>query len=352
METGVTAFLFQTALKLPATALVYIKNVFLPLNMHSHRLQPDFAPWFYAAYAFWGLLLAALLKYRPRAAAFIFGWYMINLAPKLPLLAGGDLMLEHWTYLANLGLYAGAAALFARGLKSGGLKRVAAALSAGALVFFWIAAADANIRLRSTDLKIYEHAARYSTSKPMLYNLAREYYREGQFGRSRIILEHISRLDPDNAMYQNGLALSLWNTGSRKEASALMDRILARRPDNTEALFNKACVLMEEKKFPEAELLLRRSIEKAPGSEPAYSALAGLYLKRGNEAQALSVYEALLRLNPYNSEALNNSGIISAKNGRYGAAGELFKKALELDPGSESAAMNLKRVKMLERTAR
>ena len=352
LETGVTAFLFQTAGKLPATALVYIKNAFLPLNMHSHRLQPDFAPWFYAAYAFWGLLLAAMLKYRPRAAAFIFGWYLINLAPKLPLLAGGNLMLEHWTYLANLGLYAGAAVLFARGLGSGGLKRSAAAACAGTLVFFWITAANANIRLRSTDLKIYEHAALYSSSKPMLYNLAREYYLAGQFGRSRVILERISGMDPDNIMYQNGLALSLWNTGSRKDASALMDRILVRRPDNAEALFNKACVLMEEKKFPAAERLLSRSVEKVPGSEPAYAALAGLYLKRGNEAQALSVYEALLRLNPYNSEALNNAGIINAKNGRYDAAGDLFKKALEVDPGSESAVMNLKRVKLLKKDVR
>ncbi len=298
-----------------------------------------------AAWVGWGLLAAALLKYRLRAAGFVLGWYFINLAPKLPLLAGGDLMLEHWTYLANLGLYAGAAALAARGLENGGLKRAAAGVCAGALALFWIASANANLRLRSTDLKIYEHAAGYSRSKPMLYNLAREYYLAGQFEKSRTILARVSSLDPENIMYQNGLALSLWKTGARAEASALMDRVLARRPDNPEALFNKACALLEEKDFPAAERLLERSVEEAPGSEPAYAALAGLYLKRGREAQALAVYEALLRLNPYNMEALNNTGIINAKNGRYGAAGELFKKALEMAPNDKSSAMNLERVK-------
>lgn len=345
LETGAAAFLFRTAEKLPAAALIYLKNAFLPLNMHSHRMQPDFAPWFYAAYAAWGLFLAALLKYRFRAAGFVFGWYFINLAPKLPLLAGGDLMLEHWTYLANLGLYAGAAVLAARGLENGGLKRAAAGVCAGALALFWIASANANIRLRSTDLKLYEHAAGYSRSKPMLYNLAREYYLAGQFEKSRTVLTRVSSLDPENIMYRNGLALSLWKTGARTEASALMDRILARSPDNAEALFNKAGILIEEKNFSAAERLLERSVEKAPGSEPAYAALAGLYLKRGGEAEALAVYEALLRLNPYNPEALNNAGIINAKNGRYGAAGELFKKALEIAPDNKSAAQNLAQVK-------
>ena len=108
---------------------------------------------------------------------------------------------------------------------------------------------------------------------------------------------------------------------------------------------------MEENKFAAAEPLLKRSMGKAPGSEPAYTALAGLYLKFGREAEALAVYETLLRLDPYHLEALNNSGIINAKNGRYGAAGKLFKRALEMAPGDKSAAMNLERVKLLEKTA-
>lgn len=351
LESGAGVFILQAAEKLPAAVLVYLRNAFLPLNMHSHRMQPDFAPWFYGAYAAWALAAAALVKYRSRAALFIAGWYFINLAPKVPLLAGNDLMLEHWTYLANLGLYAGAAALLAGWLESGGAKKKAALACACALPLFWIAAANANIRLRSTDLKIYEHAARYSRSKPMLYNLAREYYLSGQFERSRVLLARILSLDPGNVMYRNGLALSLWRTGDDKGALVLMDGVLAQEPGNGEALFNKACVLLGENKIAAAGALLEQAVEKAPGSEPAYAALAGLYLKQGNEPRALDVYGALLRLDPYNLEALNNSGIINAKNGRYGAAEKLFKKALEMDPGSASVARNLERARQLQRTA-
>lgn len=351
LDAGAAAFLLQAAKKFPPAFLIYIRNAFLPLNMHSHRMQPDFAPWFYAAYAFWALFPAALVKYRPRAALLASGWYFIALAPKFPLLAGGDLMLEHWTYLSNLALYAPAAVLAARWLEAGGAKRAAAYAAAGAPALFWLAASNASIARRSTDLKLYEHAARYSYSKPMLYNLSREYYLAGRFGESLAILERISALDPENALYLNGLALGLWKTGAKDKAAAVLERVLDRRPDNAGALVNRACLFMEGKEFSEAERLFRRAIEVSPGGEEAYLMLAGLYLKRGKEARALEVYEALLRLNPYSPEALNNAGIIKAGNGRYEEAEALFRKALKLEPGSKSAAMNLERAGSLKKAA-
>ena len=347
LESGYAVFLMQAAKKIPPAIFVYIDNAFLPLNMHSHRMQPDFNYWFYAAYALWAVFLAALIRYRPRAVILAAGWYLINLAPKFPLLAGADLMLEHWTYLANLGLYAAAAVFAVRMIERGGLAGPLSCFCAGSLVFFWILSADANIRLRSTDLKLYEHAAQYSASKPMLYNLAREYYLGGQFEKSREIFTRITRLDPDNALYLNGLALSLWKTGARTEASAVLEGLLARRPDNAEGLVNKAFFLVEEGDLAGASRLLELAIGKHPDNEPSYAALAGIYLRQSKEADALAVYERLLRLDPYNQEALTNAGIIYAKNGRYPEAGKLFEKALKLSPRSKSAAMNLEKLNRL-----
>jgi tetratricopeptide (TPR) repeat protein len=349
LDNGIAEFISQAAIKLPPAVLIYIKNALLPLNMHSHRMQPDFAPWFYAAYAVCALVLYGLIRYKPRAAILIAGWYVLNLAPKVPLLAGGDLMLEHWTYLANLGLYAAAGAWAAGAMESGGRRRAAGCIFAGGLALFWITAADANIRLRSTDLKIYENAALYSSSKPMLYNLAREYYLTGKFEKSRDILTRISALDPGNAMYQNGLALSLWKTGDRPGASGVLDRLLARDPDNAPALVNKACFLIEGGEPAEAEKLLKRAIGEQPDDTSAHSTLAGLYLRRGKEEEALAAYETLLRLDPYDLQALTNAGILNAKNRRYDAAEKLFGKALSLSPGSRTAALNLDRLRALKR---
>ena len=349
LDGGAAAFVMQAAKKIPPAVLVYIENAFLPFNMHSHRMQPDLAPWFYAAYAFWAFFLLGLLRYKPRALIFVFGWYFLNLAPKFPLLAKGDLMLEHWTYLANLGLYAAAAVLIARINDRKGMRKAAAWVCAGVPAIFWIAAANANIHLRSTDLKIYEHATQYSSSKPMLYNLAREYYLAGQFEKSRAILARISAVDPGNALYLNGLALSLWRSGARKEAAATLDGLLVRQPDNSEALVNKACFLIEGGNLAGAERNLKRAIETAPGNETAYTTLAGLYLHQKKEAAALVVYETLLRLDPYNLQALNDAGILHAKTARYPEAKELFERALKLSPDSRNAALNLERLEALQK---
>jgi len=349
LDSGAAVFLTQAAQKIPPAIVIYVRNSFFPFNMHSHRMQPDPAPWFYAAYALWGVFLAGLVRYKPRALIFLSGWYIIALAPKFPLLAGGDLMIEHWAYLSNLALYAAAAVLAERLIQAGGIKKMAAGLCAGGLAVFWMAAANANIRLRSTDLNIYEHAARYSRSKPMLYNLSREYYLAGRFDKSLAILSRISPLDPNNPLYQNGLALSLWKTGAKAEAAATLDRVLAAHPDDAGTLFNKACLLAEKGDLPGAENLLKRAIEKGNGSEPAYTMLAGLYLRSKKDAEALAVYEALLRLDPYNLEALNNAGILHAKNARYAEAEKLFKAALELSPGSPDAARNLERLRALRK---
>lgn len=349
LDGGAAAFMLQAAKKIPPAILVYLKNAVLPLNMHSHRMQPDFTLWFYAAYALWTAFLSGLLRYKPRALILVFGWYFLNLAPKFPLLASGDLMLEHWTYLANLGLYAAAAVLIMKWADRGGAKKAAAEICAAVLVVFWIAAANANIRLRSTDLGIYEHAAQYSRSKPMFYNLAREYYLAGQFGKSRAILARISALDPGNALYLNGLALSLWRTGARAEAEAALDGLLALHPGNSEALVNKAFFLIDRGDLPGAESNLKRAIEVMPGNEPAYTALAGLYLRQKKEAAALDIYEALLRLDPYNLQALNDAGVLYAKSARYPEAKGLFERALKLSHGSRNAALNLERLNALQK---
>lgn len=349
IASGPADFVFQAAEKFPPAAVVYIRNAFLPLNMHSHRMQPDLAPWFYSAYAAWAVFLVVLAKYRPRAAIFAFGWYLLNLAPKFPLLAGGDLMLEHWSYLANAALYAAAGAALSRLMGSGGWKRTAAGLGAGGLVLFWIIAANANLRLRSDDLKLYEHAARYSSSKPMLYNLSREYYLAGRFRESREILLRITAADPGNAMYLNGLALTLRAAGDKTGAAAAVNRLLAGHPGDAGGLLTKASLVMEEGKPAEAERLLNAAVKAGAGGTAAYSALAGFYLERGREADALAAYESLLRLDPRDQTALTNSGIIHAKNGRYAEAEKSFLRALELDPASKPAALNLEKLRALKR---
>lgn len=327
-------------LKVPQTVLVYLKEAALPFDMHSHRMQPEYAPLRYAALP--ALAAAAFLVAKKGGRVMIFCalWYLLNLAPKFPLLAANDLMLDHWVYLSNAGLFLWLADRFAarRDLKP--LLPLAAAVLVLASVF--------NIPKRGTDLKIYEHAAlRGSASKPMLYNLAREYYLAGRALKSRALLERIVKEEPGNPLYLNGLALARWKTGEVGGALAALDAALAAKPGAPETLFNRYTVLAGAGREKEALAAIKELLGTSPGYPPALLTLARADSAAGRLAEAAVLYGRILKDNPGNTEALNDYGVVLARQGELSAAGESFRRALRLSPGLESARQNLDRLERL-----
>lgn len=323
--------------KAPQCAAVYLKEALLPFDMHSHRMQPASVILNFTALP--ALAAAALytLKRGSRSAIFCALWYLLNLAPKLPLLATNDLMLDHWVYLANSGVF-----LWAADLAAGfsGLRRLLPA--AAAAVF--IGASAFNITERDTDLKIYEHAARRSVSKPMLYNLAREYYLLGRVAESRALLEKIAAAEPSNARYQDGLALARWRSGDTPGALAALEQALAPNPSDPEILFNKYCVLAAAGRAKEAGDVLAALFKSSPDYPPALLALARAAAAGGSPSDAGVFYHRLLAVNPYDLEGLNDYGILLARGGNYAAAESLFRRALKVSPGLETARANLARL--------
>jgi Flp pilus assembly protein TadD len=323
--------------KVPAAVLAYLADALLPFWMHSHRMQPD------AALLRWAgaplLAGAAYLLYRrgSRAALFCAGWYLLNLAPKFPLLAANDLMLNHWAYLSNAGLALWGAHVLSR---SKDYKPVLAVVLA-VLVF----ASAHNVTRRDSDLEIYEHAALRSSSKPMLYNLAREYYLGGLFQKSRVLLERINSQEPGNPLYLNGLALARWRAGDVPGALAALDAALAAGPGNAETLFNRYTVLSGAGRSREAALALYETVKLNPGYPPGVLAVARAAAASGRGAEAEALYRRVLAANPADLEALNDYGVLLAARGEYAAAEKLFHRALDLSPGLESAARNLARAR-------
>ncbi|HAT73054.1 MAG TPA: hypothetical protein DCS63_09590 [Elusimicrobia bacterium] len=338
---GLTPVISGLVLKVPQSVLFYLKETLLPFDMHSHRMQPDLALLRYISLP--ALAAAAFLAWRGgRTAVFCAGWYLLNLAPKLPLLAANDLMLDHWVYLANAGVFLWAAGKLA---SAQGWRRFLPPAAAAALV----CASAFNINQRDTDLKIYEHAARRSVSKPMLYNLAREYYLLGRTPESLAILEKISAADRGNVLYLNGLALARWRTGDTPGALAALQTALTARPGSAETLFNKYCVLASAGAAREAADCLKAVLKADPEHTPGLLAAARAYGAAGRAAQAAVFYARLLEINPYDLEGLNDYGILLARAGDHAGAGELFRRALKISPALESARQNLARLEELKK---
>ena len=327
-------------LKVPQSVLAYLKEAALPFDMHSHRMQPDLAILRWLSLPALAAAACLLIRKGGRTALFCAGWYLLNLAPKLPILASNDLMLDHWVYLSNAGIFLWAAWR----LESAGTWRRFALPAAAAVL---VCASAFNTTCRDTDLKNYEHAARSSVSKPMLYNLAREYYLLGRTPESRALLERLCAAEPGNVMYLNGLALARWKSGDTPGALAALEPALAAQPGAAETLFNKYCVLVAADRGREAEACLDAALKTDPDYAPALLALARGRASAGWSAEAAAFYARILKASPYNLEALNDYGILLARSGDHSGAEELFRKALKVSPGLESARKNLTRLEKL-----
>lgn len=330
LDKGAAPVFYGLFLKVPQTILIYLREALLPFDMNSHRMQPACAVLDYAALPALAAAFWLLWRKERRLALFCAAWYVLNLAPKMPLLATNDLMLDHWVYLANAGLFLYAAD------RAAALKKF---FPAAALVL--ILASAFNVTLRDTDLKIYERAARTSSSKPMLYNLAREYYLRGRAPESRAILERITAADPGNVLYLNGLALARWKTGDAAGARKAVEKALSEKPEDAGSLFNLYVLLASAGRREEAAGALDRLLAAHPDDGPALLALARARVSEGRPAGAAVLYERLLKADPCNLEGLNDYGVLLAKAGDLPGAERMFKKALRLSPGLESARQNL-----------
>lgn len=341
-EKGLAPLLSGLFLKVPQAVFVYLKTAVLPFDLHSHRMQPGTGLYSWAALAGAAAMAGLVFRRGGRTGIFLLLWYILNLAPKLPLLATNDLMLDHWVYLANCGLFLAAAAAFTR---APGRARFLAPLAAAAV----FAASSVAVTLkRDTDLKNYEYSARSSTSKPMLYNLSREYFMLGRAAESRALLEKISAADPANTLYLNGLALARWRTGEVPEALAAIEAALAAKPADPETLFNKYSILAGTGARKAAAAAMEQLLAMDPPHIPALMAAARAAAADKRNAEASALFERALAANPYEAGALNDYGILQARSGNYAAAEILFRRALKISPGSESARQNLARLKKLK----
>jgi Flp pilus assembly protein TadD len=85
-----------------------------------------------------------------------------------------------------------------------------------------------------------------------------------------------------------------------------------------------------------------------PDYPPALLTAARLRARAGRAGEASVLYTRLLNSDPYNLEGLNDYGILLAGAGDYERAAALFRKALKVSPGLESARQNLSRLEKIK----
>jgi len=95
---------------------------------------------------------------------------------------------------------------------------------------------------------------------------------------------------------------------------------------------------------PQTERLLQAALPDSPNDPALLSALAFAAQQRGNLAEAASLYQKTLVLDPDSLEAASNLAAIEANQGHFAEARKLWQSAFERAPAKSEIGMNLARL--------
>ena len=156
------------------------------------------------------------------------------------------------------------------------------------------------------------------------------------------------RRGPDNVVALNTLGAALLSAGTATEAAGFFERALQANPRYTNARYNLANALAEQRRWEQAAAAFRQVLAEDPGDAGARQHLGEVLRLWGDERAAAGRLEeaaAHLResLDFRRDDAVLHSdlGAVLARLGRFRDAVPEFEAALRIDPKLETARHNL-----------
>ncbi len=147
--------------------------------------------------------------------------------------------------------------------------------------------------------------------------------------------------DRDPARGKVALALDHLRAGRKDEALETLRSALRENADNVDALRLLAQLYWKEsKQLSDAEALLRRAVQLAPGHTMAWTMLGGILQESNRHAEALACYQAALRADSSSAVAWSGIGIAHSHAGDVEKAIEAFERAIALRPGNANVQLS------------
>ena len=122
----------------------------------------------------------------------------------------------------------------------------------------------------------------------------------------RIALER----EPGNVEAWNSLALAHAQLGERREALGALEKLLAIDPSYPSAHVNRGMVLLEEKKYSEAEQSFRRAIERDDRMAEAWNGLGVACAGAGRDEEAVTAWKRAVALDATEFDAMLNLALL------------------------------------------
>jgi len=130
-----------------------------------------------------------------------------------------------------------------------------------------------------------------------------------QVGRAGEAIPHLTealRLDPNFVAAHKVLGLAYLHLGKLAEAAEHYRKVLDANPNHPVALTDYGTVLAIAHNYPQAEAVLTRAVQIAPGNFQAVKHLAVAYHRQGRAGRALPMYARAHQLRPNDADVLNS----------------------------------------------
>jgi tetratricopeptide (TPR) repeat protein len=184
------------------------------------------------------------------------------------------------------------------------------------------------------------------------FNLGEAYRKQGQLTEAATAFEEAARKMPAYALARSKRGLTLSAMGQDAEAISEFERAVALDPKLREAHYNLGVLLSRQGQqsralahlqmaFPQGDERALRMLDADPAAAEILNNLALGLAHAGNRANAMSLLQRAIAMNPKHTPVQLNLGNLYLLEGNLAKARSQFEVALQLDPANPMAHNNL-----------
>ncbi|MBK8574295.1 MAG: tetratricopeptide repeat protein [Elusimicrobia bacterium] len=324
----------------PKILFVYVRLLFVPWPLHSHRYQPS--PGWDSLLVLGGIAIGCawglFSPVRRKMMLFWVGWFFSFLIPKIPLLATNSLMLEHWVYVAGVGVY---------GPFMVWLSKTRWSWGAALPILCWMGIAQLNIHIRGSDALNYAYSARFSSSPWLRHNWARDLLQRGHPAEAAALFEQVIQRHPEDGQARNGLALAYLGLGRPDSAIDVLMEAQRLTPSDATVWINLSTVYLRTGDVPKALDCAHQAIALDSISYDAWIAQAECLRAMRRWSEAIDSYRGAISVNPAQCDARNNLAGLLVQSGDLSGAMDQMRTIARINPSYPGIKENTDRLTRL-----
>jgi tetratricopeptide (TPR) repeat protein len=163
----------------------------------------------------------------------------------------------------------------------------------------------------------------------------------GDFPATVSMARAILQTDPDNDNVREYLADSFRSMQRFDDALSEYGRLLAKNPENVDALLNVGWVQMNLGRMDEARVAMEKALAIHPGHTYALASLGDLAFVQGDFGKAVEYYRKVLLQRPNHVQSIMAMAKIFERNNKLHEAEVFYKRVTEINPKNIDAWLSL-----------